>query len=103
MLGISLKMFFVVTVPVIIGMIIRKFFSDFIENNMKIIEKISIGLFSIVFIAIYIQEWDSIIMFLTTAGTIALVLNISMMIIGFYVAKFFASGVAQQRLSLIHI
>ena len=97
MLGISLKMFFVVTVPVIIGMIIRKFFSDFIENNMKIIEKASIGLFSIVFIAIYIQEWDSIIMFLTTAGTIALVLNISMMIIGFYVAKFFASGVAQQR------
>ena len=97
MLGISLKMFFVVTVPVIIGMIIRKFFSDFIENNMKIIEKTSIGLFSIVFIAIYIQEWDSIIMFLTTAGTIALVLNVSMMIIGFYVAKFFASGVAQQR------
>ena len=97
MLGISLKMFFVVTVPVIIGMIFRKFFSDFIENNIKIIEKASIGLFSIVFIAIYIQEWDSIIMFITTAGTIALVLNISMMIIGFYVAKFFASGVAQQR------
>ena len=97
MLGISLKMFFVVTVPVIIGMIIRKFFSDFIENNIKIIERMSIGLFSIVFIAIYIQEWDSIIMFLTTAGTIALILNISMMIIGFYVAKSFASGVAQQR------
>ena len=97
MLGISLKMFFVVTVPVIIGMTLRKFLSEFIENNLKIIEKISIGLFSIVFIAIYVQEWDSIIMFLTTAGTIALVLNISMMIIGFYVAKFFASGVAQQR------
>ena len=97
MLGISLKMFGVVTVPVIIGMIIRKLFSNFIENNMKIIEKISIGLFSIIFIAIYIEEWDSIIMFLTTAGTVSLVLNISMMIIGFYVAKFFASGVAQQR------
>ena len=97
MLGISLKMFGVVTVPVIIGMIIRKLFSNFIENNMKIIEKISIGLFSIIFIAIYIEEWDSIIMFLTTAGTVSLVLNISMMIIGFYVAKFFTSGVAQQR------
>ena len=36
-------------------------------------------------------------MFLTAAGTIAFILNISMMIIGFYVAKFFASGVAQQR------
>ena len=97
MLGISLKMFAVVTVPVIIGMIIRKLFSNFIENNMKIIEKISIGLFSIIFIAIYIEEWDSIIMFLTTAGTVSLVLNISMMIIGFYLAKFFASGSAQQR------
>ena len=97
MLGISLKMFFVVTVPVIIGMLIRKIFNNFIENNMKYIEKISIGLFCFVFIAIYIEEWDSIIMFMTTAGTVSLILNISMMVIGFYVAKFFASGAAQQR------
>ena len=97
MLGISLKMFGVVTVPVIIGMTIRKLLNDFIERNMKIIERISILLFSIIFIAIYIEEWDSIIMFLTTAGTVSLILNISMMVIGFFVAKFFASGVAQQR------
>ena len=97
MLGISMKMFFVVTVPVIIGMIIRKLLNNFIERNIKIIEKISIGLFSIVFIAIYIEEWNSIVMFLTTAGTVALILNISMMIIGFYTAKFFASGIAQQK------
>ena len=97
MLGISLKMFFVVTIPVIVGMIIRKLFNNFIENNLKIIEKISIVLFSIVFIAIYIEEWDSIIMFLSTAGTIALILNVTMMTVGFYIAKFFASGVAQQR------
>ena len=97
MLGISLKMFFVVTVPVIIGMIIRKLANNFIENNMKLIQRISIGLFIIVFVAIYIEEWDSIIMFLTTAGTIAFILNITMMIVGFYVAKFFASGVAQRR------
>ncbi len=97
MLGISLKMFFVVTVPVIIGMIIRKLLNNFIENNMKIIERISIVLFLIVFIAIYIEEWDSIIMFLSTAGTIALILNVTMMIVGFYIAKFFASGIAQRR------
>ena len=97
MLGISLKMFFVVTVPVMIGMIIRKIFNNFIENNMKYIEKMSIGLFCLVFIAIYIEEWDSIILFMKTAGTVSLILNISIMIIGFYVDKFFASGVAQQR------
>jgi len=97
MLGISLKMFFVVTIPVIIGMIIRKLFGNFIEKNMKIIEKISIGLFSVVFIAIYVEEWNSIVMFLSTAGVIALILNITMMTVGFYLAKFFASNVAQQR------
>ena len=97
MLAISLKMFFVVTVPVIIGMIIRKFANDFILRNIKIINKISIGLFVIVFVAIYIEEWDSIVMFLNTAGTIAFILNVTMMIVGFYVAKFFATGVAQRR------
>ena len=97
MLAISLKMFFVVTVPVIIGMIIRKFADDFIIRNIKIINKISIGLFIIVFVAIYIEEWDSIVMFLTSAGTIAFILNVTMMIVGFYVAKFFATGVAQRR------
>ena len=97
MIGISLKMFSVVTVPVIIGMLIRRFANDFIMRNIKIIEKSSIVLFIIVFVAIYIEEWDSIIMFLTTAGTIALALNVVMMVIGFYVAKIFATGVAQQR------
>ena len=97
MLSISLKMFFVVTVPVLIGMIIRRLANDFILKNMKIINKISIGLFIIVFVAIYIEEWDSIMMFLAKAGVIALTLNITMMIVAFYIAKFFASGVAQRR------
>tara|TARA_B100000674_G_scaffold427758_1_gene382678 strand:- start:696 stop:1547 length:852 start_codon:yes stop_codon:yes gene_type:complete len=97
MLGISLKMFFVVTIPVLIGMIIRKISDDFILRNMKIIQRISIGLFVLVFIAIYIEEWDSIVMFITKAGTISFILNITMMIIGFYVAKFFATGVPQRR------
>jgi len=97
MLSISLKMFFVVTVPVLIGMIIRKLANDFILNNMNIINKISITLFTIVFVAIYIEEWDSIVMFITKAGTITFTLNVTMMIVAFYIAKFFATGVAQRR------
>ena len=97
MLSISLKMFFVVTVPVLIGMIMRKLWGNFIVNNMKIINKVSIGLFTIVFIAIYIEEWDSIVMFLTKAGAIAFTLNVTMMVVAFYIAKFFATGVAQRR------
>jgi len=97
MVGISLKMFFVVTVPVIIGMIIRHFTEDLVIRNLKIIQRISIALFLIVFAAIYIEEWDKIVSFLARAGLIALILNVTMMVIGFYVAKFFASGAPQQR------
>jgi BASS family bile acid:Na+ symporter len=97
MVGISLKMFFVVTVPVIIGMIIRHFTGDLVIRNLKIIQRISIALFLIVFAAIYIEEWDKIVSFLARAGLIALILNVTMMVIGFYVAKFFASGAPQQR------
>jgi len=97
MLGIALKMFFVVTVPVIIGMMIKHFAKDFVTNKALIIQRISVFLFVLVFIAIYIEEWENIVSFIARAGLIALILNITMMIIGFYAAKFFASGVAQQR------
>ena len=97
MVGISLKMFFVVTIPVLLGMIIRYFAEDFILKNVLLIQRLSIALFVLVFVSIYIEEWDKIVSFITRAGLIALVLNIVMMIVGFYVAKFFASGVAQQR------
>ena len=97
MLSISLKMFFVVTVPVLLGMILRKFLGNFIVNNMKIINRISIGLFIIVFIAIYIEEWNSIVMFITKAGAITFTLNVTMMVVAFYIAKFFTTGVAQRR------
>ena len=97
MIGIALKMFLVVTVPVIIGMTIKHFANNFIEKQGALIQKISVALFMVVFAAIYIEEWDNIISYFAKAGLVALILNLSMMVIGFYVAKFFASGVAQQR------
>ena len=97
MLGISLKMFFVVTIPVIIGMIVRHYAPDVIIRNVLTIQRLSIFLFALVFVAIYIEEWNNIVSFIMRAGIITLILNIIMMVIGFYIAKFFASGVAQQR------
>jgi len=97
MIGISLKMFSVVTVPVIIGMLIKHFAKDFIEKQTSLIQKISIILFALVFVAIYLEEWDNIITYIANAGSVALILNLSMMIIGFYIAKVFTSGIAQRR------
>ena len=97
MSGISIKMFLVVTLPVVIGMLIRKFAQNFIIKRTALIEKISLTLFMIVFISIWLEEWDNIIMYISRAGVITLILNVTMMILGFYVAKIFASGIEQRK------
>ena len=96
-MNISLKMFFVVTVPVIIGMVIRKFAENFILSRDLIIQRFSVFLFIIVFVAIWIEEWNNITTYLSQAGFIVLTLNIIMMIFGYYVAKFFATGISQRK------
>ena len=97
MLGISSKMFLVVACPVLIGMLIKKFASNFVSSKTLIIQRTSIFLFVLVFAAIWIEEWNNIVSFIVRAGSIALALNVVMMLVGFYVAKFFATGIAQRR------
>ena len=97
MIGISTKMFLVVTLPVLIGMLIRKFATNFIMSKSQLIERVSVLLFVIVFAAIWIEEWENIFNYIQKAGLITLILNIVMMIVGYNIAKFFASGVAQRK------
>ena len=97
MFGIALKMFLVVTVPVILGMIIRKFAEKFVNSKIQIFEKLNLILFIIFFIAAFYEERESFINFLMQAGFITLALNITMMIIAYYLGKTFASGIKQQK------
>ena len=95
--SIATKMFFVVTVPVLLGMIIRKLKQDLVMAYESLFQKISIILFLIVFTAIWVEEWGEIMSYIKTAGLISIILNITMIIIGFYVAKFLVSGIAQRK------
>ena len=97
MKSIAVKMFFVVTVPVLFGMIVRSLMTDFIISKTLIIQRLSIILFLIVFIAIWVEEWDRIVSFIARAGLITGILNLVMIFVGYYVAKMFASGVPQRR------
>ena len=97
MTGIALKMFLVVTVPVILGMIIRKFAENFVNSKIQIFEKLNLLLFIIFFIAAFYEERESFINFLIKAGLITLTLNVTMMVIAYYLGKTFASGVKQQK------
>jgi BASS family bile acid:Na+ symporter len=97
MTAITLKMALVVTVPVILGMIIRKFADNFISSNISIVNKVTTALFIIVFAAIWIEERENIFNYLKQAGFAVLVLNVVMMILAYYIAKFFATGMKQRK------
>ena len=97
MTGIALKMVMVVTIPVILGMIIRKFADSFISSKVEIFNKLNIVFFIIFFIAAFYEERENIISFIMQAGFITLILNITMMIIAYYIAKTFASGIKQRK------
>ena len=97
MTGIALKMALVVTVPVIIGMVIRGLAENFILSKINIINKLTGWLFVIVFAAIWIEEKDNILTYLAEAGLAVLILNVVMMTLAYFIAKKFVSGIAQQK------
>ena len=97
MINIATKMFFVVTVPVIFGMIVRSLMTNFILSKTMLIQRLSVILFLIVFISIWIEEWDRIVSFLTRAGLAAFILNMTMIFTGYYMAKYLASGLPQRK------
>ena len=97
MINIALKMFLVVTVPVVLGMIIRRFAEKFVINKIKFFDKLNIVLFVIFFFAAFYEERENILDIFTQAGPIALTLNVTMMIIAYYLSRVFASGISQQK------
>ena len=97
MLLIALKMFYIVTVPVILGMIVRSLMTDFIVSKTLLVQRISVILFLVIFISIWVEEWDKIISFITRAGLVAFILNITMIFIGYFMAKYLASGIEQRK------
>ena len=93
----ALSMFLIVTLPVILGMIVKKILSNFVLSFEPIAKKISIFLFVLVLIGAILAERNNVIAYFAQAGLITLVLNVVMMIVAFYVAQLLVSGVAQKK------
>jgi len=93
----AISMFLIVTVPVILGMIFRRFASNAAIKFEPIAKKISIILFVIVLLGAILAEKDNIVSYFADAGLITLALNVIMMIVAFYVAKLLGTGNAQKK------
>jgi len=93
----AISMFLIVTVPVIIGLIFRRFASNVAIKFESIAKKISIVLFIIVLLGAILAEKDNIVSYFADAGLITLVLNVLMMVVAFYVAQLLGTGNAQKK------
>jgi len=97
LLSMSRDMFLIVTVPVILGMLLRRFASGIALKFEPIAKKISIVLFVLVLLGAIAAERENVISYFAQAGLITLVLNVVMMIVAYYVAKFLSSGTEQRK------
>ena len=97
LLSIAMQMFLIVAVPTLIGMIIRKMLNQFTQKFEPIANKISLVLFFIVLVGAIYSEKDNINNYFVESGLITLSLNLLMMIIAFFLAHFFGSGIKQKK------
>ncbi len=93
----ALKLFLLVTVPVILGMLLRRFASGVALKFEPIAKRISIFLFVLVLLGAIAAERENVISYFAQAGLITLVLNVVMMVVAYFVAKAFASGISQKK------
>ena len=95
--GMAISMFLIVTVPVIIGMVFRKFASNVALKFEPFAKKISMVLFFIVLLGAILAEKDNIVSYFADAGLITLILNVVMMFVAFYVAQLLGTGNSQKK------
>ena len=93
----SLELFAIVTVPTILGMLVNSFFNSFALNFESKAKVISIVLLALVIIGAVIKYQSDVMNYFKQAGLITLILNILMMIIAFYIGKFFASSIKKAK------
>jgi len=93
----SRDMFLIVTVPVLLGMLLRKFISGVALKFEPIAKKISILLFVLVLLGAIAAERENVISYFAQAGLITLSLNVVMMVLAYFLAKSLASGTKQKK------
>ena len=93
----SRDMFLIVTVPVILGMLFRRFVERIAAIFEPIAKKVSTILFILVLIGAIAAERENVVSYFAQAGLITLVLNVIMMVVAFYLAQLFGSRVEQKK------
>ena len=99
--SIIIQIFLITTVPVILGMIFKSIFPNFFSRTENFFVKLSFILFVFVlFMAIY-QELPNILEYFAASGLITLTLNITILIIAYFLCNIFRINAPQKKTILI--
>ena len=93
----AILMFMLVTVPLIIGMLLKRFVPNFVLKFEPIAKKTSIVLFVLVLLGAIAAERKHVIDYFAQAGLVTFVLNLVMMIVAYFIAHLLATGPAQKK------
>jgi len=83
------RIFVIIIIPIIIGMVIRRYREKFALKMANPVRKASGVVIALVIIGILIKERENIVSYFQQAGIVALVLNVVTMLVGYYSAKLF--------------
>ncbi len=97
LISMSLDMFLIVTVPVLLGLLFRRFASGAALKFEPMAKKVSTVLFVVVLLGAIVAERENVISYFAQAGLVTLVLNVVMMVVAYYVAQLLASGIKQKK------
>ena len=95
--GIAMSMFLIVTLPVLLGMVVRSFLNSLTLKIEKSARFISTLLFVLVLLGAILAERENVFSYFAQTGLVVLVLNILMMLIAFYWSGFFGTGISQKK------
>ena len=83
------NIFVIIIIPIIIGMLIRKYAPGFSNKMEKPVRIASAIVLALVIIGIVIKEKENFASYFQQAGIVALLLNVSTMVVGYFSARLF--------------
>ena len=95
----AISVFLIVTVPVVIGLLVRRYAERLALRVEPMARTVSAVLFVLVLAGAIYQELDNLATYYAQAGLATLALNLLMMVIAYLLARWFATG-AKQRTAI---
>ena len=95
----AISVFLIVTIPVLVGLLVRRFAENFALRVEPSARAVSAVLFVLVLAGAIYQERSNLVSYYAQAGLATFTLNLMMMVIAYLLARWFATG-AKQRTAI---